>query len=245
MKCGNLYGEPTLTYPSDCVQSYIDDASWWEKDDGKTLCRGRLVWVFAPHVDQIPMSLVPEGRTVATEHQTANFRIETLRIKDAARTTKLPVAALAHYPGESYTVYRSKKRPALVFSAGGPDIPRELRSSLKPKWQTAPTMLVAPYYGTQAGSRSGWYSEFVDRIRKAEYPQYMWDKLPLAGDTDSILRFDHIQPIGRHHDSYELTEYVLKEDAIELVEEWLFWLMTGNLPDKSALLEIREVLIKL
>jgi hypothetical protein len=55
---------------------------------------------------------------------------------------------------------------------GGTPIPRSLRAGQQ-RWQANPTLLVAPYYGADAGpSRAGWNAEFVGRIRHAEYPQY-------------------------------------------------------------------------
>jgi hypothetical protein len=70
-------------------------------------------------------------------------------------------------------------------------VDRQLTSG-KPKWQTAPPVLVAPYYGVdEGGKRAGFKSEFVSRIRRCDYPQFMWDKLPIRGNTiESILRLD-------------------------------------------------------
>ena len=115
----------------------------------------------------------------------------------------------------------------------------------KPRWQTAPTILVAPYYGAdREGKRSGFREEFVERIRRCEYPHYIWDILPLPGGAgESILRLDHIQPIGKHYESYEWTHYSLSEEAMLILNEWLYWLLEGELPEKSTLLEIREALL--
>jgi len=96
------------------------------------------------------------------------------------------VAALPDYPGEVRTVYRAKARPVVVLSAGGPEVPRELRVGAA-GWQTAPTLLVAPFYGVDpGGTRGGWREDFVTRIRRGEYPQYLWDKLPLPGAGESV-----------------------------------------------------------
>ena len=142
------------------------------------------------------MILTPEGRKDPTSHTQVNYRLEPLHIKRISRPPTLPVAALPSYSGEIRTVYRAKKRPLLVISCGGPDIPKGLKVGAA-GWQTAPTLLVAPYYGaTQSGTRGGWKEEFVKRIRRCEYPQYLWDKLPINGSTEeSILGFDHIQPL--------------------------------------------------
>ncbi len=202
---------------------------------------------FVPHVDVIPKSLIPTGRAEdeATNHSKASYEIADLRINSVFQKNSLPAAILPYYQNECYTVHRSKKRPALLISDGGPEIPRQLRSSMKPSWHTNPTILVAPYYSAVKKGVSKWYEPFVERIKKCEYPQYLWDTLPMRSSTESsILRFDHIQPIGKDRDSYELTDYALKEDVIEfLLKEWLDWLLTGEIDAGSILNEIRNDLL--
>jgi hypothetical protein len=126
----------------------------------------------------------------------------------------LPVAALPQYKKEVRAVYRAKKRPGLIVCSGGTKIDRILTAG-KPKWQTSRTVIVAPYYGTdEGGKRSGFKPEFVKRIRRCEYSQYMWDLLPINGSTEeSVMRLDHPQPVGRSEDSMELLDYCLSDDA--------------------------------
>ena len=66
------------------------------------------------------------------------------------------------------------------------------------KWQHEPTLLLAPYYGSLSdGSRAGWDPEFISRIQRVEYSQYVWDILPIGGsESGSLLRLDHIFPLG-------------------------------------------------
>ena len=71
----------------------------------------------------------------------------------------------------------------------------------------------------------------------------MWDQLPLSGRNESILRLDHLQPIGRHGESYELTEFELHEEALSLVDEYLSWVLMGGLPADGIVNEIRRVLL--
>jgi len=231
-----------MIYPDDSIQAYV--GKWWLIDESKELKRGQLIKVFVPHVDQIPMTLNPIGRADPTDHFRANFTLEPLRIDKPSHAYKLPVAALPDFEGEVRAVYRAKKRPALIISAGGPDIPNKLRHG-KPKWQTAPTILVAPYYGAdKGGKRAGFRDEFIERVRRCEYPHYIWDILPLPGDvSESILRLDHIQPIGRHYETYEWTRYCLSDEAMIIFSEWLHWLLEDELPDNSILFGYREALI--
>lgn len=241
-------GEKIVTYPDDSLQKFFDDHSWWEKTKDKRLSPGRLLWAFVPHVDIIPKALIPTGRAEDedTNHSKASFEITDLRINSRLQKTALPAAILPYYRNECYTVHRSKKRPVLLIGDGGAEIPKNLRSSMKPSWHTNPTILVAPYYGVLKRGISKWYEPFVGRIKKCEYPQYVWDTLPIPSDSESsILRLDHIQPIGKHHDSYKLTDYILKEDVVALLNEWIDWLTTGEVDKDSVLNEIRNDLLSL
>ena len=76
----------------------------------------------------------------------------------------------------------------MVASPGDTIEPRFTRHSAS--WQHRRALLVAPYYGVQAdGTRAGWNPEFVSRIQRAEYSQYVWDRLPEGGLREgSILR---------------------------------------------------------
>ncbi|MBM9515046.1 hypothetical protein [Desulfogranum marinum] len=158
----------------------------------------------------------------------------------------MPTAGIHNFPGERSFVYRAKKRPVIVVSTGGPQLPKGLRPGTKPKWQTNPTMLVAPYYGSEENdSRAGWYGALVDRIQKCEYPQYMWEKLPLNDPPrESILKFDQLQPLGKHYKAYEITDYVLCDDGIEVMNDWIMWLTRNQMPSDSNLYMIREELLK-
>lgn len=227
-------------YPEDSLQNYC--SPWWVRAQDQQVRRGRLLWAFVPHVDQHPFVLIPEGRSEPTEHKSADYRFEPLRgvLPPAA---KLPVAGLPHYPGEVRVVLRAKKRPVLVLSTGGSEVPKSLRIGAA-RYQTNPTLIAAPYYGAdQGGSSGGWKPEFVARIRRCEYPQYLWDRLPLSGRNESVLRLDHLQPVGRHGDSYELTDFELHEEALGLVDEYLSWLLLGGFPQDSIVSEIRRVLL--
>ena len=95
------------------------------------------------------------------------------------------------------------------------------------------------------GTRGGFRAEFVNRIRRCEYPQYLWDKLPLEGTSESILRLDHLQPIGRHPNAYEHTSHCLGAPAVRILDDWLTWLLTGTLPPDGDLGFVRGELLKL
>lgn len=217
-------------YHEDAIQSYV--GAWWECRPHSDYQRGELIWCFVPHVHQTPWSLIPVGRNNPTSHHSATFMLEQTSIKRPVKPTPLPVAAMPVYPGETYSVHRAKKRPALIVSTGGDEVDRKLNLG-KGKWTTTPTILVAPYYGDQqTGSRGGGLAPPLRKlVLKCTYPQYILDKLPFPSSSeDSFLRLDHIQPIGRHHDSIERTGCFLTQDAMEVLDQWLTWLMFGTVP---------------
>lgn len=225
-------------YPDDSVQYMIDD--WWIEDDSFGYYRGRLIKAFLPHTSQIPKKLTAIGRSEPTDHVHANYLVEPLRIHQPQKKPKIPVAALPVYENEVHAVYRAKKRPAIVVCEGGIEVDGRLTRG-KPKWQTSPTILVAPYYGVdEGGARAGFNPEFVMRVRRCLYPQFMWDKLPIGGANESILRLDHIQPLGKHHDAIELTNYRLSEDALVIFDEWIGWAIYGDFSEDSLLLEFKQ-----
>ncbi len=237
--------EKKPNFPEDCIQWLIE--AWWLTDEKPDLRRGRLIWAFLPHVDQEPRTLTPIGRVDPTDHQRAQFRIGPLRIGQAREAPRLPIAALPGVEGEVHTVHRAKRRPALVVGGiDAPEVDRARREGMA-RWQTAPTILVAPYYGVEGGAkRGGFNEEFIARVRRCEYPQFVWDRLPIGGGAaSSILRLDHVQPVGRHYNSYELTPYRLSDEALAVLDEWISWLLTGELGEDGVLAGIREELLRL
>jgi hypothetical protein len=236
----------SLKYPDDAIQTLA--SSWWVEDKSETIVRGRLIWTLIPYPEMKPYRLVPVGRgDDARQHATADFRIETFRVGDPPKgIATLPVAALPVREGETYLVGRGKRRPAIVVSTGGAPIPKDLRGGQN-RWQSAQAILVAPYYGADpSATRGGWPAPFVERIRRAEYPQYVWDILPIGpSEIKSILRLDHIMPVGADSANWRIEPYVLSEEARELFDQWLSWLITGNLSDASALGYARTELAKL
>lgn len=223
-------------YPEDSIQSAILPSAWWVTDEIRDFKPGVLIRAFIPHIQQTPYVIIPEGREFPTAHKTFKARIEPLDIKNPHKFSNLPVACLPVYPNEVRAVYRAKKRPAMIIAESGPIVESELTAG-KPKWQTAPTLLVAPFYGSkEGGERAGFKPEFLDRVRKGEYPQYMLDWLPLENDhSASVLRFDHIQPVGFHHQSLEHTGWRLSGDALLCLKEWFLWFLDGDMDEDSLL----------
>ena len=230
-----------MSYPEDCLQSVTDE--WWIKNESKQLSRGRLIWCFVPHVDQIPFGFEPIGRTCATEHDHADMMVMPLKANQPLKKTDLPVAGLPLHENEVWAAYKAKKRPCLVL--GGTDCPEVEKYLIrgKPKSATSNTFVAAPYFGCDHNSRRSGYNEaFIQKVRHCLYPQFFWDILPINSKStnSSLLRFDQLRPIGRHHDSYELTEHQLSEDALEIIDDILGVILWGGLPEESIVLDFVE-----
>lgn len=216
---------------------------WWVECDEFPLKRGQLIRAFIPHVGLTPYVLEPEARKEATQHDRALFAVRPLRIK--GQRPQLPVAALPQSPGEVWAAYRAKVRPCVVISIGGPEVPVQFRPRSSPRWQSESTILVAPYYGVgRTEKRAGWHEPFVKRIGSCEYPQFLLDALPFGDEPASVLRLDQVQPVGRHHDSFSSTKFMLSEDAMDVIDQWLQWLHTGVLTQDLELATIRDLLLQ-
>ncbi|MEX2204678.1 MAG: hypothetical protein WEF50_00445 [Myxococcota bacterium] len=139
---------------------------------------------------------------------------------------------------------RAKRRPAIILGGHAVDrVDRKLTLGMA-GYQTTRTVLVAPYYSvTQDGTRSGYNKAFVERIRRAEYPDFAWDRLPIEGGADgSVLRLNQLQPVGTGQGACELTTYKLSGAALRIMDGWLNWLLSGELDETSALFDIRQAL---
>lgn len=235
-----------MTYAKNTVQYYAKD--WWITDDHRDFRTGRLVKAILPHVHLVPFTLVSAGRgDDPTDHRRARYSMRELKVLDQKTLPTLPAASLTFPEGDSVLAYRGKKRPALIISSGGGEIPNELREG-KPKWQTDPLITVAPYYGAEQKSmRAGFHKKFIERVKQAEYPNFYWDRLPTPGSEPggSICRLDHVLPLGKHHDSVEFTRYCLSDEAVGLIHEWLRWLFEGLMDPNGLLKLIREDLRKI
>lgn len=232
-------------YPKDCVQHVVGSDDWWIKSDQKTPCRGALVTAFAPHVDQEPYGFEPLGRKEESQHDSAIFKVAPLRVNQYLQRTELPVAAMPLHGSEVFAAYRAKRRPCLVIGSVSPSVDKSLTRG-KPKHSTAPTILIAPFYGVeQDGQRAGYNPQFIKQVRRLKYPQFLWDKLP-SNNQESLLRLDHLQPIGTGRGSYKLTGYRLGRDALEIVDELFQWLIWERPPPEDGLIAMfREDIVSI
>ncbi len=231
-------------YPDASVQALT--GAWWEEDERATPDRGRLVRAITPYPDQKPFRIVPVGRGEnPRQHDQARYLIEEFRVGQAMPdVSRLPVAGLPLREGETYLARRGKLRPCVVVATVGTPVERALTRGAA-GWQSRPAVLLVPCYGVEAGrARGGWNHEFVARIQRAEYSQYVWDALPVGGSSGSILRLDHLFPLGSDPANWRSTEHRLGSDAMRILDEWLEWRITGTLAEDGVLNWARRELAK-
>ncbi len=234
-----------IEYPDICIQNFVEP--WWTTCTDEKFKQGRLVWTFIPHINQNPYAIIPTGRQEPTEHKKAEVQIKAIDVKDTINTQKssLPVASIPLYDKEIPCMYRAKKRPALIISAGGPNMPPQYTKN-KPSKQLLPNLLVAPCYTADEGTgkRAGYNKDFIEKVKQCEYPQFMWDILPIAYKNESsLIRLDHIQPVGRTFDYVELTKYCLTSNALKILNDWLYWLIKGTIRQTSEFKKTRDFLM--
>lgn len=228
-------------YPDDCIQRYCEP--WWTSDDSGTIRRGRLLWALVPYPDQKPQTLIAEGRgDNPADHTRARVRIEPFSFDARPVSDVLPVAALPLRPNERHLLLRGKVRPVVVVAEGGEIIPPELRRGLA-QAQVAQYLLVAPCYGIdQDGTRAGLPPRLTDRIRRADYARFLWDQVPESRVSETLIRLDHIFPIGKDPASFRRTSHQLSQEALAILDDWLSWHITGTLPEDSVLAYVRDEL---
>ena len=153
----------------------------------------------------------------------------------ALPATPLPVAAMPTYQGEVWAAYRAKTRPCLILSCDNPKVDGDLTRGMA-NHATAPTCIVAPYYGVaKSAKRVGYNAQFVEQVRRCAYPQFLWDVLPFSGGEESILRLDQMQAIGAHHNAFKHSGFSLSSAALDVLDELIEWLIWKGLPADSLI----------
>lgn len=196
-------------------------------------------------IGQVPHELTPEGREDPKDHSRAKARVRQFNI-DRQRPTQppLPVAGLPLHSNEVLLAYKAKVRPALILGSRLPDLSAVLGPGT-PKSHRHSPLTIAPYYGVdQDGSRTGYTPDFVKRVRRAEFPQYMFDQLPeikgMKPTQASVLRFDHMQPVGRNAATCKPTKWRLSDEALQFLSSWTAWVFEGEPPKDCILSWLRK-----
>lgn len=74
----------------------------------------------------------------------------------------------------------------------------------------------------------------------------MWEVLPFATEDTpcSILRIDHVLPLGLHDGSFDLSRWALSEDAMLFVDAWFQWFLSGEpTPEPEGDLDMLRALL--
>ncbi len=81
--------------------------------------------------------------------------------------------------------------------------------------------------------------EFVERLRKMEYPQFMF--LPKCGilPVDSLLRLDELQSVFVPH--LDATKFMLDDEIVEILRDQIQFLFTNKGPNSFT--DLRECLL--
>jgi hypothetical protein len=153
------------------------------------------------------------------------------------------VACLPHYPEVSWRLGAVKSRPVIVLAQTQVKVEQALRQG-QPSYQHTDCFLVAPYFGADKnGHRAGFRPELIEKVRHCTYPHLLWDSLPIRSSTqNSILRLDQVQPIVDHHHYRIHTGFRLSEDAMDVLDEFLHWHLTGEVASDSIIRDLRKEL---
>lgn len=234
--CGTIHRVPKMSFPEHCVQAWISEG-WWVKSGSNSLRRGTLVRAFVPYVGG-RQELVPTARSSPTEHRRLDAELQGFHLSKKHRAPNPPCASFPYFPSERSAVQRGKIRPALVVS----DLARYQERKETASWIKKPSVLIAPYFGADPdGRRAGWPACLVNAIEHYKLPQYLSDSLPIGGPAKSILRLDQIQPLENSSNEFRFTGWELSEEAVNILDEWVFWYRTGCLDPEGPLYQLVQL----
>lgn len=232
-----------IRYPEDSLQDLLGFTltgaqGWWEAQrEGAKLERGALIFTYVAHAHVAPLELAAAPGADIWDPEVAELRLTPFELS-AAPSPDGPVAALPSFAGERLQVRRGRVAPAVVLSHlhGYPPQPSEAR-----KWMTAPLVQVVPGFAVER-----WPPALVDSARRAQHPQYVWDRLPIAPRDPVVFRLDHATPLHRADTaSYRLTGFRLSAEALAVVDAWLAWFWTGTVAEDGDLMAAHTTLREL
>jgi hypothetical protein len=233
-----------IRYPEDSLQDLLGFTltgaqGWWEAQrEGAKLERGALIVTYVAHAHVAPLELAAAPGADVWDPEVAELRLTPFELSDAPSPAAAPVAALPRFAGERLQVRRGRVAPAVVLSHlhGYPPQPSEARA-----WMTAPLVQVVPCFPAQS-----WPPALVDSVRRAQHPQYVWDRLPIAPHEPAVFRLDHAAPLHRADAaSYRLSGFRLSAEALSILDAWLAWFWTGTIAEDGDLLAAHTTLREL
>lgn len=188
-------------------------------------CFGQLFWTHAyyPHENLDVWRPVPDP-SEPTKTFANTFRIESSAPDRFKRS--FPLAAPPLKSNEEFLVIRAKRRPVVLICT---ETKITLETEREQRKISRKRCLVAQVFSLKdTTTREAKYSKgFVDRVRKLEFPQFMF--LPEKGgllEVDSLLRLDECQSGFTRH--LEPFQWALNYDLQDLLRGQLQALFTGN-----------------
>ena len=201
---------------------------------------GRICWTHAyyPHEDLQFFRPVPDPAE-PTRTMASRYQIEAAG-QDAFRRN-LPLAVPKLETNEEFILVRAKRRPVVIIQPEMP-IPSTINQGFRGRVHRR-RCSVAQVFGLAdpATGRAEFSPEFVDRVRKMEYPQLMFlPKRPGLFDVDSLLRLDELQSVFTAHLTPE--NFALLEDVATILRDQVQYLFTQKGPNDYTLL--REEMLR-
>lgn len=191
----------------------------------EAFCFGQLFWTHAyyPHENLEVWRPIPDPseptKTIATA-----FRIESSTSDRFKRS--LPLGAPPLKTNEEFLVIRAKVRPVVLICT---EAQVKLETEKEQRKVSRKRCLTAQVFSLKDTTtrRSKYSQNFVDRVRKLEYPQFMFlpEKAGLL-EVDSILRLDECQSVFTKH--LDPCQWALCDDLQDLLRGQLQTLFTGN-----------------
>lgn len=139
----------------------------------------------------------------------------------------IPLATPKLETNEEFIVVRAKWRPVLLLQAEAPWMGIDNRG-YRGKVQRHRS-IVAQIFGL-ADSKTGvaeFSPSFVDRVRKMEFPQFMFlPKKPGLFEVDSLLRLDELQSVFTPHLTPK--QHSLGDEVLPILRQQFQFLVTGD-----------------
>ncbi len=172
-----------------------------------------------------------------TETVASDFRI-IARPFDAFKLTRT-IHTPRLEPYEEFPAIRAKIRPCVLLAPDPAPIHiQEIRGGGKIDRHLCVTV---PCYGVvDAMGKAKFPRPFLDRVRKLEFPHFMFLPGSTPLDKDSVLRLDSMQPV--FHGELEPTQWMLEEEALKVFLGQVRMFTTGRYSDEYQ--TVREWLLK-
>lgn len=199
---------------------------------------GQIYWTHAyyphKHLELWRPILDPNEKT-----KTLARAFEQQSAKDDAFDRGYPLSSPKLESSEEFLVIRAKIRPVVLLQPESPLL-NDLNKGFRANLQRHLSTVAQVFSVTDETGTSKFNPVVINRIRTLEFPQIMF--LPKqAGllNADSLLRLDEVQSVFTDH--LDATEYMLGEEALQVLKDQLRLLLTGETRPEHV--KLREFLM--